>query len=945
MDVYRIQTSLDVTGNVTRELRTILGSFEKIEGHAKGVKTHIDSWGGSIQRVLREVRSLSSAMAGLGRHSGSSNHSFALGFNATTVLADVKKIQEALNGVRTGNSGASRSFRSWATSLSNSAGAAERLDRALARVRQHAPGGSPVRVSGGGGGGGGGGGHRRGGWHHGHYYPHEARNAASMAGAVGVPTSAIHYGVEALKRSGQVNDQAVMQRVQGTSTAQMSQLPANIAANRALAFEYALKNGYTTPVDMMKGITDAADMGKGDFAEARLVAPSIARLSALANVVGDDEMHARVNDKGQNRALARALDQMGLTKDPERLQQYLPMIERGIVGTRAIFNGTELLNFVQHSGGEATNVSPEFVGGVLPMLTEALKGGPLGDSYNQMVKHLYKGTTTGWGETKTLLDMGFIKESDLIRNPMTGKVTKDFRVGAIEGSKELLGTQGKGDLFKFYTDVIKPKLEGPKGAQFGKTMEERTENFVESITKNKGYARMFKEFAVNEDQIKANIERFKNQGNPMDLLNKTMSGQLKQLTNSIETFTTVLGDAKVGQSVSALDALGKGIRGLAEDLYKNPDHANQAFGGVAAAAAGATTLGVIALAAAAFAVGGPIAVLVAGIVAVATYVAATDWEGLVKKIQGVKEGIGVGGKGPAGVTSNPGDLLAGVDSSANRPQTEVERRRAAGIQGLGVSAENTANAVRRMGETTGHTGQMAEQAAPLMERLGNALIDLARKAIMSSAVIGQINFGGGGGGGSGIQKANFTPGGGGLDGGLGGGSGKGGGNGIVPPGITGSDANMLGLISKYESGGRNVMNYIGDRTHTAQGYYQITNSNWRKIAPRLGIAAPNAMSASLADQARVAQVLLHGPGGAGNWTRYNPSLRRALQRGETYHAPKTSTVPPAPPPQRELVVHSHQYLDGSKVAMNVTRHQFGAGNRPATGANLADQSELYPTVG
>ncbi|XYD10522.1 hypothetical protein R1A27_08640 [Methylobacterium sp. NMS12] len=97
--------------------------------------------------------------------------------------------------------------------------------------------------------------------------------------------------------------------------------------------------------------------------------------------------------------------------------------------------------------------------------------------------------------------------------------------------------------------------------------------------------------------------------------------------------------------------------------------------------------------------------------------------------------------------------------------------------------------------------------------------------------------------------------------------------------MTEAERNELGLITKYEAGGRNVPNYINDRTHTAQGYYQITNTNWRRIAPQLGIKAPNAMSASLEDQTRVA-LHLRRASGLGNWTRYNPRLRRALARGE-----------------------------------------------------------------
>lgn len=137
-------------------------------------------------------------------------------------------------------------------------------------------------------------------------------------------------------------------------------------------------------------------------------------------------------------------------------------------------------------------------------------------------------------------------------------------------------------------------------------------------------------------------------------------------------------------------------------------------------------------------------------------------------------------------------------------------------------------------------------------------------------------------------RAGETPGG--TVGAMAGGSGPGKGAAAVPdiPGMTRTEKNQLGLILKYESHGRNVMNYQGQaqnidpttaKGYTAQGYFQILNSNWRRLAPKLGITAKNAMAASLEDQTKVALALMR-ESGIGNWSNFNPSLKRALQRGE-----------------------------------------------------------------
>ena len=128
--------------------------------------------------------------------------------------------------------------------------------------------------------------------------------------------------------------------------------------------------------------------------------------------------------------------------------------------------------------------------------------------------------------------------------------------------------------------------------------------------------------------------------------------------------------------------------------------------------------------------------------------------------------------------------------------------------------------------------------------------------------------------------------------GIGGGGGGGGvGNPDVPDlaGMTADEKNKLGLIRYYESkGGQNIMNDVGlargvtptqAHGYTAQGYYQMLNANWAKIAPLYHITAPNAMAATDAEQTQVALHLLRH-GGIGNWTNYNPALKRAIERGE-----------------------------------------------------------------
>jgi hypothetical protein len=116
-------------------------------------------------------------------------------------------------------------------------------------------------------------------------------------------------------------------------------------------------------------------------------------------------------------------------------------------------------------------------------------------------------------------------------------------------------------------------------------------------------------------------------------------------------------------------------------------------------------------------------------------------------------------------------------------------------------------------------------------------------------------------------------------------------------GMTDIERNQLALIEHYESHGRNVPNYRFDPTHTAQGYWQETNTNWRAIAPLLGITAPDAMHATREEQAMVALALLRNRQGIRNWSDYDAPLRAALARGEQAPAALLAGIPQGAPRQ------------------------------------------------
>lgn len=86
------------------------------------------------------------------------------------------------------------------------------------------------------------------------------------------------------------------------------------------------------------------------------------------------------------------------------------------------------------------------------------------------------------------------------------------------------------------------------------------------------------------------------------------------------------------------------------------------------------------------------------------------------------------------------------------------------------------------------------------------------------------------------------------------------------------------LVALDESGDRNIPNFRFDDRHTAGGYFQITDTNWRHYAPMLDIDLavwPNAMSAPEQLQGQVAGKM-YAETGYMPWVPFNARLRRDL---------------------------------------------------------------------
>ena len=129
---------------------------------------------------------------------------------------------------------------------------------------------------------------------------------------------------------------------------------------------------------------------------------------------------------------------------------------------------------------------------------------------------------------------------------------------------------------------------------------------------------------------------------------------------------------------------------------------------------------------------------------------------------------------------------------------------------------------------------------------------------------------------------------------------------------------------------------------SALGAFQIVGRTMKQHMGAVGLGWDDKFSPE--NQRKLARDIARTEGlGAWEGFKSHPHERAKARQGGWDH-PNRPAVQPYQAP-RELQAHLRVDLDGRKVAANTTKHQFDSANGPATGANFADASELYPQVG
>ncbi len=947
-EVFRIQTALELGGNLAPETIKLLRTMEKIETKAKAIPRELRAWERPILDAARAVERLASAMSRVSRagakRTAPQNDIVKWASASAKELGATKK---AAQGVGNAARGVGRSFESWEGKISKATRALERMERVASSMRMPAMPAAPQGGYGRGGSqrGSGSGGHggsssRRG---HGRHGP-EYHEGSALAGMVGVG-GGVHTIEKVLETGIDMEHIALGMRQTGATDAQVAEAK-RVSEAGSKAFPNLSTLEIFEHINDLRGIL--GDMDKA-IHEAPDILPEFSALKAKAGNRGAKSAVGEIYNAVKSAETANEITAEGVQKHVNSL-------------TRLAFWYGDKLNpsqyfSAQKAGGQMLNLtSDRFRFGAFSALTQEI-GQRAGTQFGTFAAKGVAGlkmTVAGLDRAAKfgLLDVDTIQRS---KNNSV-KPGAQFSDIGLDGVKY---DRAKDPDLWLYKNVI-PKLKAG-----GVNTDDKAELLRELgriFTDKNAYGFLF-ELAQQRTKIDKDWHGFVGtSGDFRSYLGKDPMAAVQGTQAQANALMTALSGPAIPGIVENLGKLNTGLADVAGFFEKHPLGAQSVMGTGMGVVGGLATAGVVGLTVMAVSTLS-LPALAIGTVAGLTIAALTiPWDKIYETM-GWKPGIGMGGKDVGGLKSNAEDGLPGVGPGVTQAQAERDRKRAAGIQGLGNSYQNVIDAQKRLADATGRTGTMADSTRPLVDRLGNALLEFAKKLIITEGVLSNISFGGGGGGGGGsgglIQKASLGGGGGGRDvpdfGGGAGGSGSTAFDAIMrAEGTAGKDPyNVVLGNGKYGLPNKPLTEmtlreaYAFGRTvrarhgsSSALGAFQIVGHTMKRHMGAVGLGWDDKFSPE--NQRKLARDIARTEGlGAWEGFKSHPHERAKARSGTWNTRPD---VPP-PPKSKELVAHLHTHLDGRKVASVVTRHQFDAANGPATGANFSDASELYPQLG
>ncbi|VVQ19895.1 hypothetical protein [Pseudomonas fluorescens] len=326
--------------------------------------------------------------------------------------------------------------------------------------------------------------------------------------------------------------------------------------NDAVKFASGM-NTYGTSIRENLGLLRDAQTVFGDFHEAQMVTPLLAKMKfANAAIFGDEG--GAMKDRAFMDML-KVIEMRGGLKSQEAFEKQANMIQQVQTATGGRVGANEYLNFIKTGGVAAKGMKDDkFYYNMEPLIQE-MGGFRVGTGLMSGYQNLVQGRTTQRAAIE-LMRIGMLNP-DMVEYDKIGRV-KQIKPGAVKGSDLMVE-----DPYQWMKTVMLPAF-----AAKGITSQQGILNEIGAIFTNRTASNLYSTMFLQQGSIEKNMKL--NAGAAgIDELEKnaknTMSGKLIELNKKWTDLQLKLGDVILPLAIRALDKLNPMLKDLAGWMDKN----------------------------------------------------------------------------------------------------------------------------------------------------------------------------------------------------------------------------------------------------------------------------------------------------------------------------------------------------------------------------------------
>lgn len=317
-------------------------------------------------------------------------------------------------------------------------------------------------------------------------------------------------------------------------------------------------NTYGTSIRENLGLLRDAQTVFGDFHEAKMVTPLLAKMKfANAALYGDEG--GAMKDRAFMDML-KVIEMRGGLASEEAFIKQANMVQRVQTATGGRVGANEYLNFIKTGGVAAKGVKDENFYYAMEPLIQEMGGARVGTGLMSAYQNLVQGRTTQRAANE-LMRIGML-DPGKVDYDKVGNI-KQIKPGAVQGSDIMIS-----DPMKWMQTVMLPAF-----ASKGITDKQAVLNEIGAIFTNRTASQLYSTMYLQQDQIAKNF-KLNSGAAGIDELDKnaknTLAGKEIELQKKWSDLLLKLGEVILPLAIKAVDGLNSAIKDMTVWIDANP---------------------------------------------------------------------------------------------------------------------------------------------------------------------------------------------------------------------------------------------------------------------------------------------------------------------------------------------------------------------------------------